>query len=53
MMSVLSIISLVSFCLDVLTIDECWVWKSPTINVSGLIYGLSFSNAAFTNVDAH
>jgi hypothetical protein len=48
-MSVGFIISLIRFCQDDLSIGECGVLKSPTINVWNSMGDLSFSNVSFTN----
>jgi hypothetical protein len=51
-MSVRSIISLFTYCLNVLAIVESGVLKSPTINVWGSMCDLIFNNVSFTNVGA-
>ena len=51
-MSVNSVISLFSFCLDYLSIGDTGVLKYPTINVWYLVCDLSFSNISFISVDA-
>ena len=51
-MSVSSIISVFSFCLDDLSISKSGVLKSPTINVWSPMCDLSFRNVSFTNVGA-
>ena len=50
--AVSSLISLLSFCLVDLSIDERGVLKSLTIRVWGLMYVLSSSNVYFTYVGA-
>jgi hypothetical protein len=45
-MSISFIVSLFSFCLDVLSIDESGMLKSPTINVWSSMCDLSFSNVS-------
>ena len=47
-----SFVSLLSFCLVILSSGESGVLKSPTIRVCGFVCDLSFSNVSFTNVDA-
>ena len=51
-MSASFVIFLFSFYLDILSLGESGVLKSPTINVWDLIYDLSLSNVSFTNVGA-
>ena len=50
--SVISLISLLSFCLVVLSIWECGLLKSPMISVWGLMCDLSFCNISFIYVGA-
>jgi hypothetical protein len=45
-------VSLFSFCLHDLSIDESGVLKSPTIIVCGAMCALSFSKVYFMDVDA-
>ena len=45
-------ISLLSFCLIDLSIDECEIFKGPTTSVCGLMCALSFSDVSFTYVGA-
>lgn len=51
-MSIIFIVSLFSFNLDVLSIGESGLLKFPTISVWSLMCGLSYSNVSFTNVGA-
>lgn len=50
--SLSSIIFLFSFCLGDLSTGESGVLESPTINVWGSIYLLSFNNESLTNMGA-
>jgi hypothetical protein len=49
-MSISFIVSLFSFCLDVLSIGENGMLSTLNINVCGLMYDLSFNNVSFTNL---
>ena len=44
------LVSLFSLSFHYLSIDESGVLKSPTINVWGAMYALSFSKVSFMNV---
>ena len=50
--SICSLISLLSFHLVDLPIDESEVLKSPILNVWGLMWDLSFSSVSFAYVGA-